>query len=289
MKTIRSKSGGSFLTRACDGPSSSTAIGEPPPISELTNTPEPSSSTVSLAVSAIKARNSRPSDEGGTATHFSKARPRDEFPFTSLLTSFAARCPLLCPPHPFHLCCSLWVAYSERHLAALFASSSYAKFGAYRRRGHLAIYLEHMGLSTSPRKVVPLATGDDSKASLSGPSTTKRSFYSAVVVESTGPGYEYSEGTYLVKCPRSPISSSLKMSRICFCLWGNRLTLRILRRPTLIPPTLMLCTHPNRIPPPSPPSSSNSSPPSAHTSSDSSTSYIRTLFLSGTMHAPRIL
>lgn len=59
-----------------------------------------------------------------------------------------------------------------------------------------------MALSTSPRKLVPLATGDDwlsvakPSASVSGPTTVKRVFFCGVVVESTENGRRLPEGVY---------------------------------------------------------------------------------------------
>jgi hypothetical protein len=57
-----------------------------------------------------------------------------------------------------------------------------------------------MALGTSPRKVVPLASGDDWESrprSLSlhtGPTVTKRAFFCAVVVEGPNDGEDLSEG-----------------------------------------------------------------------------------------------
>lgn len=54
-----------------------------------------------------------------------------------------------------------------------------------------------MVLSTSPRKAVPLASGDDCDQSSSiskGPSVTRRAFFCGVVVESEG-GNAISEGS----------------------------------------------------------------------------------------------
>jgi hypothetical protein len=54
-----------------------------------------------------------------------------------------------------------------------------------------------MALSTSPRKVVPLATGDDwkpPKSSSSGPAFTKRVFFCGVVVEGSENGRRLPEG-----------------------------------------------------------------------------------------------
>lgn len=55
-----------------------------------------------------------------------------------------------------------------------------------------------MALSSSPRKVVPLATGDDwqtvAKPNTSGPTSIKRVFYCGVVVESSENGRGLPEG-----------------------------------------------------------------------------------------------
>lgn len=56
-----------------------------------------------------------------------------------------------------------------------------------------------MALSASPRKVVPLATGDDwkpSRSNTSGPGMTKRVFFCGVVVEGSENGRRLSEGVY---------------------------------------------------------------------------------------------
>jgi hypothetical protein len=56
---------------------------------------------------------------------------------------------------------------------------------------------DSMVLSTSPRKAVPLASGDDwdqSSSSSRGPSVTRRAFFCGVVVESEG-GNPISEGS----------------------------------------------------------------------------------------------
>lgn len=54
-----------------------------------------------------------------------------------------------------------------------------------------------MALSTSPRKVVPLATGDDIRPrnSSSTPSVTNRVFYCGVVVEGSENGRRLPEGS----------------------------------------------------------------------------------------------
>lgn len=58
-----------------------------------------------------------------------------------------------------------------------------------------------MALSTSPRKVVPLAGGDDwqpiSKPGPSGPSLTRRVFFCGVVVESAESGRRLPEGAQI--------------------------------------------------------------------------------------------
>lgn len=56
-----------------------------------------------------------------------------------------------------------------------------------------------MALSTSPRKVVPLASGDDSRPrkDSSDPSVTKRVFYCGVVVEGSENGRRLPEGTLI--------------------------------------------------------------------------------------------
>lgn len=55
-----------------------------------------------------------------------------------------------------------------------------------------------MALSASPRKVVPLAGGDDwqsiHKPSISGPTQIKRVFYCGVVVENSENGRSLPEG-----------------------------------------------------------------------------------------------
>lgn len=52
-----------------------------------------------------------------------------------------------------------------------------------------------MALSTSPRKVVPLAGGEDWEARPAAPpSFTRRVFFCGVVVESSGHGRGYSQG-----------------------------------------------------------------------------------------------
>lgn len=54
-----------------------------------------------------------------------------------------------------------------------------------------------MALSTSPRKIVPLASGDSSrprKDSSSGSGVTKRVFYCGVVVEGSENGRRLPEG-----------------------------------------------------------------------------------------------
>jgi hypothetical protein len=58
-----------------------------------------------------------------------------------------------------------------------------------------------MALSTSPRKVVPLARGDESKPPLSnssGPGVTKRVFFCGVVVEGSENGRRLPEGVYFL-------------------------------------------------------------------------------------------
>ena len=53
-----------------------------------------------------------------------------------------------------------------------------------------------MALSTSPRKlVIPLATGDEPRSRILGPSITKRVFYCSVVVEGSENGRRLPEGT----------------------------------------------------------------------------------------------
>lgn len=54
-----------------------------------------------------------------------------------------------------------------------------------------------MALSTSPRKVVPLAGGDNWEARPAAPpSVIKRVFFCGVVVESAGHGRDYSDGAW---------------------------------------------------------------------------------------------
>ena len=69
-----------------------------------------------------------------------------------------------------------------------------------RQRG--AISLLSMALSTSPRKVVPLAAGDDrhpiSKHKSTGPAFTKRVFYCGVVVENSENGRRLPQGAFPV-------------------------------------------------------------------------------------------
>ena len=65
-----------------------------------------------------------------------------------------------------------------------------------------------MALSSSPRKVVPLAGGDDwqllQKPSVSGPTRIKRVFYCGVVVENTENGQILPEGATLA-CIKRPV------------------------------------------------------------------------------------
>lgn len=59
-----------------------------------------------------------------------------------------------------------------------------------------------MALSTSPRKVVPLAGGDDwhpmSKRKSTGPTFTKRVFHCGVVVENSENGRRLPQGAFTV-------------------------------------------------------------------------------------------
>ncbi|KAE9410179.1 hypothetical protein BT96DRAFT_969851 [Gymnopus androsaceus JB14] len=57
-----------------------------------------------------------------------------------------------------------------------------------------------MALANSPRKQVPLATGDETRPRdfVSAPSTTKRVFFCGVVVEGSENGKELSDGTYSI-------------------------------------------------------------------------------------------
>lgn len=66
-----------------------------------------------------------------------------------------------------------------------------------------------MAISTSPRKVIPLNTGDDwelrPRAASSGPTVTRRAFFCGVVVEGPSDGMDLSEGLFLNV--ESPLSS----------------------------------------------------------------------------------
>jgi hypothetical protein len=89
-----------------------------------------------------------------------------------------------------------------------------------------------MVLSTSPRKAVPLASGDDWEQA--GPSKvasiTKRVFFCGVVVESEG-GNEISEGpSSMLIFLACNVERFTQMFKNSLHLWVNRLV----RNPTLI-------------------------------------------------------
>lgn len=83
-----------------------------------------------------------------------------------------------------------------------------------------------MAISTSPRKVVPLSTGDEHEtrpklvALSTAPSITKRAFFCGVVVEGPNDGEDLSDGEWPYELHlKNLLNARRRYSRSCSISW----------------------------------------------------------------------